>query len=211
MEPTIELNVAELLASRLCHDLISPVGAVNSGIELLTEFGGDPDGESMALISSSARTASDKLLFFRIAYGNAGSGTNVPLSEGLALVAPVCLNHRTEAVIDDASAGAMPGAGAVKLLLCLALMAGESLPRAGTLTVRVGPHMRTEITASGGGARIGDGERAALAGEVASDKLDPRTAHAYFTNSVARRLGVATDVSHDMDSVVFAAQFPTAD
>lgn len=64
MEPTIELRVAELLASRLCHDLVSPVGAVNSGIELLTEFGDDPDGESMALISSSARTASDKLLFF---------------------------------------------------------------------------------------------------------------------------------------------------
>lgn len=128
MEPKIELRVAELLASRLCHDLISPVGAVNSGIELMTEFGDDPDGESMALITSSARTASDKLLFFRIAYGNAGSGTNVPLADGLKLVAPVCINQRTEAVIDDASAGAMPGAGAVKLLLCLALMAGVFEP-----------------------------------------------------------------------------------
>jgi histidine phosphotransferase ChpT len=176
MEPTIELNVAELLASRLCHDLISPVGAVNSGIELLTEFGGDPDGESMALISSSARTASDKLLFFRIAYGNAGSGTNVPLSEGLALVAPVCLNHRTEAVIDDASAGAMPGAGAVKLLLCLALMAGESLPRAGTLTVRVGPHMRTEITASGGahGSATGSVRRLRVKSHPTSSIPGPR-------------------------------------
>jgi len=92
MEPTIELRVAELLASRLCHDLISPVGAVNSGIELMTEFGDDPDGESMALITSSARTASDKLLFFRIAYGNAGSGTNVPLADGQNLIAPVCVN-----------------------------------------------------------------------------------------------------------------------
>lgn len=109
-------------------------------------------------------------------------------------MAPVCLNQRTEAVIDDATAGAMPGAGAVKLLLCLALMAGESLPRGGTLTVRVGPDMRAEITASGEGARIGDGERAALAGELASDELDPRTANAHFTNSVARRLGAAIDV-----------------
>ncbi len=48
MEPRIELRVAELLASRLCHDLISPVGAVNSGIELITEFGDDPDGEYAA-------------------------------------------------------------------------------------------------------------------------------------------------------------------
>jgi len=54
MEPTIELRVAELLASRLCHDLISPVGAVNNGTELLTEFGEDPDGESMQLIATSA-------------------------------------------------------------------------------------------------------------------------------------------------------------
>ena len=67
MEPTIELRVAELLASRLCHDLISPVGAVNNGIELLTEFGEDPDGESMQLIATSAKTASEKLQFFRIA------------------------------------------------------------------------------------------------------------------------------------------------
>jgi histidine phosphotransferase ChpT len=48
MEPTIELRVAEFLASRLCHDLVSPIGAVNSGIELLTEFGDDPDGERRA-------------------------------------------------------------------------------------------------------------------------------------------------------------------
>lgn len=156
MEPSIELRVAELLASRLCHDLVSPVGAVNSGIELLTEFGDDPDGESMGLISTSARTASDKLQFFRIAYGNAGSGSNVPLADGLRLIEPVCLNQRTTLAIDDASSGAMPGAGAVKLLLNLALLAGECLPKGGQLSVRVGPDMEAEITAAGEGARIAD-------------------------------------------------------
>ena len=58
MEPTIELRVAELLASRLCHDLISPVGAVNSGIELMTEFGDGVDSESMQLVSTRAKLAS---------------------------------------------------------------------------------------------------------------------------------------------------------
>ena len=210
MEPTIELRVAELLASRLCHDLISPVGAVNSGIELMTEFGDDPDGESMALITSSARTASDKLLFFRIAYGNAGSGTNVPLADGLNLIAPVCVNQRTEAVIDDASAAAMPGAGAVKLLLCIALMAGECLPRGGSLTVRVGPDMTAEITASGDGARIGEGEQAALDGTFDVEDLDPKTAHAYFTYCVRQRLSVDVAVSATDDRVNFTAQLPVA-
>jgi hypothetical protein len=61
IEPTIELRVVELLAARLCHELISPVGAVNSGIELMTEFGDDPDGETMAVITSSARVDLAKL------------------------------------------------------------------------------------------------------------------------------------------------------
>jgi len=210
MEPTIELRVAELLASRLCHDLISPVGAVNSGIELMTEFGDGPDSESMALITSSARTASDKLLFFRIAYGNAGSGSNVALADGLGLIAPVCVNQRTEAVIDDASAGAMPGAGGVKLLLCLALMAGECLPRGGTLTVRVGPDMAVDITAAGDGARIGEGEQAALDGTIDGEDLDPKTAHAYFTHCVRQRLAVDVAVAAAENQVKFTAQLPTA-
>ena len=210
MEPTIELRVAELLASRLCHDLISPVGAVNSGIELMTEFGDGPDSESMALITSSARTASDKLLFFRIAYGNAGSGMNVPLTDGLKLVAPVCGNQRTETVVDDASAGALPGAGAVKLLLCIALMAGECLPRGGTLTVRVGPDMKAEISAVGDGARIGEGERAALDGTFVVEDLDPKTAHAYFTHCVRQRLAVDVDVLAAEDRVNFTVQLPVA-
>lgn len=93
--------MSQSLASRLCHDLISPVGAVNSGIELLTEFGDDPDGESMQLIATSAKTASEKLQFFRIAYGNAGSGANIPLGDGLRLIEPVCANQRTIVVVED--------------------------------------------------------------------------------------------------------------
>lgn len=210
MEPMIELHLAELLASRLCHDLVSPVGAVNSGIELLTEFGDDPDGESMGLISSSARTASDKLQFFRIAYGNAGSGANVPLAEGLRLVEPVCPNQRTSVAIDDSSGGAMPGPGAVKLLLNLALLAGECLPKGGELSVRVGPDLAAEIAATGEGARIAEGERAALEGDLAGVELDPRTAHAYFTNRVAARMDVAMDLAAQADAVRISVALPQA-
>jgi hypothetical protein len=75
----------------------------------------------------------------------------------------------------------MPGAGAVKLLLCIALMAGECLPRGGTLTVQVGPNMTVEIIAAGDGARIGEGEQAALDGTFDVEELDLKTVHAYFT------------------------------
>lgn len=211
MEPMIELRVAELLASRLCHDLVSPIGAVNSGIELLTEFGDDPDGESMGLISTSARTASEKLQFFRIAYGNAGSGANIPLGDGLRLIEPVCANQRTTVALDDATAGAMPGAGAVKLLLNVALLAGECLPRGGELRIGVGPDMRAEVSAAGEGARIAEGERAALDGNLAADDLDPKTAHAWFTNRLAARMEIAIAVDADTDRVGFSLALPRAE
>ena len=154
MEPTIELRVAELLASCLCHDLISPVGAVNSGIELMTEFGDGVDSESMQLVSTSAKLASEKLQFFRIAYGNAGSGANIPLGDGMRLIEPVCANQRTTVVLEDHTAGALPGPGAVKLLLNVSLLAGECLPRGGELRVLIGPDMAAVVSAGGDGARV---------------------------------------------------------
>src|SRR3546814_16508076 len=63
--------------------LVSPVGAVNAGIELLTELGEDPDGESMGLIESSGRQAAQKLQFFRIVYGTAGAAAGIGLAEAL--------------------------------------------------------------------------------------------------------------------------------
>lgn len=208
MEPTIELRVAELLASRLCHDLVSPVGAVNTGIELMTEFDEGPDGESMALIQSSGRQAADKLQFFRIAYGSSGAGEGIGFGEGLPLIAPVCANQRTTVEIEDGSAGERPGAGAVKLLLNAALLAGECLPRGGVLAVAIGPDMTASLTASGEGARIEAKARDALAGIATVADLDPRSAHAYFTAMVARRMGVAIDLSEATDSVIFSMALP---
>src|SRR3546814_14984721 len=73
MDIKIDLRVAELLASRLCHDLVGPIGAVGNGLELLgdEEFGMADD--AMKLTTSSARQASPILQFFRLAYGMAGA------------------------------------------------------------------------------------------------------------------------------------------
>jgi histidine phosphotransferase ChpT len=93
MDIDVDLRVFELLASRLCHDLISPVGAIKSGLELFIEFGDDPDGETMALINNSATQASEKLQCFRLAYEQAGSQrADVPIAEAFGLVTAVCRN-----------------------------------------------------------------------------------------------------------------------
>ncbi|MBM3540521.1 MAG: hypothetical protein FJX51_00610 [Alphaproteobacteria bacterium] len=71
MTLALDLRAVELLCSRLCHDLVSPVGAISNGVELLTEMG--PDEEALALVGQSAQAAATRLKFYRVAYGAAGA------------------------------------------------------------------------------------------------------------------------------------------
>jgi len=73
----IDMRVAELLASRLCHDVVGPVGAVNHGMELLEDEGAAFGEEALRLASTSARHAADLLQYYRLAYGAAGSQSEV--------------------------------------------------------------------------------------------------------------------------------------
>ena len=68
-----EEDLAGLIASRICHDLISPVGALGNGLELLS-LSVDPKGEEMALIRDCAAAAAAGLSFMRIAFGAAADG-----------------------------------------------------------------------------------------------------------------------------------------
>ena len=80
---TVVLNprVLELVSSRICHDLVSPVGAINNGVELIQELGEDAGAEAMQLIAASAVQASARLKCFRLAYGAAGTDKNIGFRE----------------------------------------------------------------------------------------------------------------------------------
>ena len=89
------VDLASLLCSRLCHDMLSPVGALSNGIELLRDER-DPEMRQrcMELLEQSARISADKLKFFRLAYGAAGGfGDNVPVDEPRPLVQALVANH----------------------------------------------------------------------------------------------------------------------
>ena len=85
MPVTVELRVMELLNARLCHELISPVGAINNGVELVAEEDADADfqRDAMKLIASSAKTAGHRLNFYRFAYGSGRGSTGKDASAGL--------------------------------------------------------------------------------------------------------------------------------
>lgn len=213
MSPTIDLRVAELLASRLCHDMVSPVGAVKTGVELFTEYGDDADGETMGLITKSVLQASEKLQFFRLAYGSAGnSASGITVADAVGLIRSVCGNQRT--VIETDALDNQPPLGAIKVMLNGAMLAGDCLPRGGVLRlsseVESGSNYAVRVTAVGERAGLDDELSGALSGETDVADLTPRSAHAYYTSVVARGLdgGLAVETSKP-DEIVFRFNLPT--
>lgn len=182
--PTDSIEFASLLCSRLCHDLLSPVGALNNGLELMADET-DPEmrARCLELLSDSARTSANKLKFFRLAFGSAGGfGDAVPPHEArvaiegmFATAGRVKLGWLVEEQLLDKLAA--------KILLNLALIAGDALVRGGQLDI--GAETRpgvTEIVVRAEGPKVvlDPDLRAALAGTLPEEGLASRTAAAWM-------------------------------
>jgi histidine phosphotransferase ChpT len=187
--PDTEIDFASLLCSRLCHDLLSPVGAMNNGIELLADEH-DPEmrRRCMDLLAESAKSAADKLKFFRLAFGAAGGfGADVDPNEAKLVIAPmVTASGRT--VLEWAVPADVMPKKAVKILLNLVLLANEALVRGGTLFVgaeaRAGEH-EIVVRASGPKILMDSAVREALTGQLDPAALDTRTAAAWMAHKLA--------------------------
>lgn len=188
-----EVDLASLLCSRLCHDLLSPVGAMNNGLELLADEH-DPEMRQrcMDLLAESAKAAADKLKFFRLAFGAAGGfGSEVDPTEAKAVIEPlVTSSGRTK--LDWAVPAAFMPKRAVKILLNLVLLANDALVRGGTLFV--GAESRDgeqEIVIRANGPKIvmDASIRATLMGALEPSMVDSRTAAAWMARNLAIRGG----------------------
>ncbi len=201
MDIEIELRIAELLASRLCHDLVSPVGAVNNGMELLEE---EPNEEILAdavsLVSNSARQASALLQFYRLAYGQAGYRIEGEAELLRRLATEYLKSQKAKLVWPSPEIHEALPEGAAKLLLNVLALAAEALPRGGAVEVTPFlPERGLEVTARGSVAKLRPESRAALAAEQADAiaALTPRSVQACFTALLARRMGGRLEVSDD--------------
>jgi len=187
------VDFASLLASRLCHDLLSPVGAMNNGLELLADET-DPEmrARCLELLVESARSSANKLKFFRLAFGAAGGfGDVVDTREAKAAIEGL-LGDNERIEIGWLVSEATLSKTAIKVLLNLVLMAGDSLVRGGRLDV--GAEIAggtTEIVVRAEGARLVlDPElRLALGGESDEAGLTPRAAAAWLVHLLAAESG----------------------
>lgn len=206
------LELASLLASRLCHDLLSPVGAMSNGLELLAEEK-DPEMRKrcMELLEQSAKTSADKLKFFRLAFGAAGGfGQQVPVDEPRALVDALVGNNGRIAANWALGAPTLPKA-AVKVLLNLALIAIDGLVRGGTLDI--GAEQRdgaSEIVVRASGPKIAFDPAIgrALSGELGPGELSSRTAPAAMIQQLAAGLGGGVQFALNDDALVLGAVLP---
>ena len=212
--PADSLELASLLCSRLCHDMLSPVGALSNGLELLTDER-DPEMRKRCfeLLDQSARISADKLKFFRLAFGAAGGfGEMVPLSEARAVIdALVAHNDRVE-LRWALGADALPKP-AVKTMLNLALFGIEALVRGGTLDV--GAEIRegaSEIVVRAAGKRIAFDPAIgrALDGSLGPDELTTKTAPAAMIRDLAIGLGGGVQYALSEDALVMGAVLPVS-
>lgn len=199
------LDLAALLCSRVCHDLISPVGAIVNGVEVLEE---DKDEETqtfaLELIKKSARNASARLQFCRLAFGAAGSaGAQIETGDAENVARGLLEDDKTK--ITWNLPRELKPKNQVKLLLNMLIVAGGAIPRGGMLTVNPvegGPGFR--ISASGLNARV----TAVVAELLGGNPTQPVDAHGiqpFYTGILARDCGLAVTAVAEGENVVVAA------
>lgn len=189
----IDMRVMELLASKICHDLVSPVSAINNGVELIEDIGGSVVEEAMKLIGDSGTTASHRLRLFRMAYGRAGSEESIALKD----VRQVAEHYLSGSKVSLAWPENLPSAdlaghrGFLKTLLNLVVLGEETLAYGGIITLRgfaEGKGVALEI--AGRNAQLTAQLQEALDGATAVENLSPRSIQAYVAGRFAAQFGL---------------------
>jgi histidine phosphotransferase ChpT len=201
------LELAALLCSRVCHDLISPVGAIVNGLEVLDDNPKPEDRDfALDLIRKSAKTASARLQFCRLAFGAAGSSSaQIDLGDAQTMARGHIEDGKT-AIAWNLPRLLLPK-NRVKLLLNMLIIAQQTIPRGGTLTVDplgAGEAMGFRVTAGGLNARLPQNIADLLSGAQAS-AVDAHMVQPYYTRLLAQACGLHVALAPDREAVVIAA------
>ncbi len=204
------LDLAALLCSRVCHDLISPTGAIVNGLEVLEEKESDEETKTFALdlIKKSAKTASARLQFCRLAFGAAGSSTaQIDLGDAQSMARAFIEDDKTK-LAWNLPRVLLPK-NRVKLLLNMLIIAGQTIPRGGVLTVDPigeGEAMGFRISGAGPNARIPQAVPALIAGTSETGSVDAHAIQPFYAGMLARACGLTLELRLEGDAVAVAAQ-----
>jgi len=202
------LDLAALLCSRVCHDVISPVGAIVNGLEVLEEDKDEGMREfALDLIRKSAKSASARLQFCRLAFGAAGSaGASIDTGDAEKVARGLFGDERT--TLNWEGPRVFMAKNKVKLLLNLCLIASACIPRGGTMNVKIegeGDEVRLSVAVKGPNLKLASHVSGLLEGVSESGAVDAHGIQPYFTGLVARDCGMAVAVSATPEEVSLKA------
>ncbi len=208
MTDKIELRTAQILCSRICHDLVGPVGAINTAIELMQDEGDEAlDAEALEVLARSALEAGRKLAFFRTVFGlgavDAPAKTQgmIDLANGLVASGKVSLQWDPDMPPEFSSISG-------RILMLLIFSAIEALPRGGGVDIRLQSFSDGDAIAciaEGQGAALHEEVEKTFAGEMSESELTARTIPPYVLMLLARQTGAKIEISQPQQGQVALA------
>lgn len=199
--PTIDIRILEILTSKVCHDLISPIGAVNNGVEFVQEMGLENAGDAVDLIAFSAQQASAKLQAYRMAYGAGGADNSIKPEDVHAAIQNIvgAENKITQDWDKDSSMGLNPATferptGFAKILICALLLAMDCLPKGGVLGVEEDGTEKIIVSGAGTDAHVRPGVDKALFLKMPEEQIEPKYVHGYIMGLLAQQYGFKVDL-----------------
>lgn len=209
--PAIEMSamdLAALLCSRVCHDVISPVGAIQNGLEILSDEK-DPGMREIALdlINKSAHQAGARLKFARIAYGASGSaGASLDMGDAEQAARDFIGDEKIQ--LSWSSPRVLLPKNKIKLLLNLLVVATHAVPRGGTIDVKAdieGETCHFTLIAKGSHARIPPHAADLIAGDNENGTVDAHGVQAYYTGLIAKAAVMSVAMTIEGDTVTIKA------
>src|SRR5579863_3426461 len=203
------LDLAALLCSRVCHDVISPVGAIVNGLEMLDEEkDAEMRGFALDLVKKSAHTASARLQFCRLAFGAAGSaGAAIDTGDAEKVTRGLLEDDRTKLRWNVPRI--LMAKDKVKLILNLCLIAAAAIPRGGVITVNVDssePAPRINVEVTGANVRVASHIPDLLAGRPENNQVDAHGIQAFYTGLIARSADMTLSIKTESESARIEAR-----
>lgn len=206
--PTLSaLDLSSLLASRVCHDIISPVGALANGLEVLEEDQGEEMREfAMELINKSAKSATAKLKFCRLAFGASGSaGASIDTGEAQEVVGLYMAGEKADMTWEGIRS--LAPKNRVKLLLNMVLIALGAIPRGGNLGISIhgeGDDATFTIHCVGPKARV-PADFVDMLNGVVEEAVSAHSVQPYYTILLAQECGLNLVAKAEGEDVIFTA------
>lgn len=204
----IGLKLTALMSSKLCHDIIGPVGAVSNGIELLQdESNADMRDQAVSLVSQSAGEAAARLQFYRLAYGLAsGMGAEVSVRDARNLSKGFMKYGKVELEWPDEAGGAesLPK-DAIKVLCNLVAISAGALPRGGTLTISGEVNesgWNFEFMANGPRAGLREDVTKALVDGYDEEELTAQNVGAHYLMAICENCGYSVKITEMEEELV---------